>query len=504
MNLLHPRRSWLTFAILALILSLFAAWAPVAIAQESLIPDGAPVDIHTGTCDDFLTEPAYDAGDITPTITDDVWDDERFQTGILVDEAAGISGVDRNGDNTLQPDEVIVLNLESAELGVAEGDLGEAIDTSEPSVVVVHAGPDQYETILACGGPVGNAEEVEGGRQLLTLEPVGDSQLFGYSVLEEDGQSMVTYLFQPNPEAAASATPVDTATTEPAGFPVDIHSGTCGDWTTEPTFDLGDMQLTNVAAEGEQAPGDMEGEVPQGAESLGDIYKVQAEGEFSGNELLDEGSWVVAVHESADNYTELIACGQVLPVYDGDDLLVILQPVGTGEQTGFVRLSSDGGEANGLLWNCTPIEPAAPEATPTPMPTLEPTPEPTEPPTEPATAVVEATEVVVETEVVEAPTATAMAEEGSTPAAQGQEGSATDLGDGSSGTLTTQAGQVIMLGNPAEAERTFVVQDLGIEQVIAAGDQIEVQIPDDAEPGSYPYQILEGEETIFEGDLTIE
>lgn len=424
----RTRPTWLAFVAFALTLSLFIARAPVTTAQESLIPEGAPVGIHSGTCEDFLTEPAADGGEIEETTSDDVWDEDQLQAGMLVDESAGISGVDMNGDQSLQPSEVVLLNLQTAPVGKAQVDFDTEIDATEPMVVVVHASSEAYDTILNCGS-LDSGRTLESG-VLTMLQPQGDSQLFGYAVLDADGTTLTTYLFQPNLEAAESATPVATNGQGPEGYPVEVHQGTCQDWTMEPTYDIGNMQKTNVAAEGEQDAGDTSGEVPAEAESLGDVYKIDEDTDFNANQLFDdEHSYVITVHESADNYENLVACGQMLQVMDGDEVLVILQPVGDSGQTGFVRLGQDSSGAKGFLWNCQPLQPTTTEATPTPMPTLEPTPSPTAAPTEPATpepsptatleptpteeatAVIVETTVATETEVVPAPTATAQAEE---------------------------------------------------------------------------------------------
>lgn len=427
MYTLSIRNPWRPLTALTLLFGLFFASVPLITAQDSLIPDGAPVDIHSGTCEDFLLEPVFDAGEIGVVSTEEVWGGEAFMSGMLVDEAAGISGVDLNGDSSLQPDEVVVLNGENVDMGQANGELGSELDTSQPNIVAVHAGPDTYETILACGDLSG-AQEVAGGRQLVQLQSGQDSQLFGYAILEENGQTMTTYLFQPDPEAAALATPVDTAQLAPEGYPVDVHPGTCEDWTTEPTFDMGDFQQTNIAAPEEQEVGDTSGDVPQGAEYLEGAYKVTTSADFSSDDILGaDEPYVVGVHESADEYTTLVACGQVVEVLDGERLFVILEPVGTSNLTGFVELNES--DVNGYLWPVVPFQPATGEATPTPMPDLatpEPTvapteaatPEPTavptlEPtPTEEATAVIVVTEVITETEVVPAATATAEAEDG--------------------------------------------------------------------------------------------
>ena len=407
-------RPWSVFAVVALLLSGLVAWVPATSAQDNLIPTGAPVDIHSGTCEDFLTEPTYEGGEITATTTDDVWDEEQLQAGILIDEAAGVSGVDLNGDQTLQPTEVVVLNGETAPVGKAEATFDEAVDTSQPIVVALHAGADTYETVLSCGA-LNTGRNLDGGGTLTVLQPQGDAQVFGYAVVAEDGQSLTAYLFQPNVDAATSATPVDAASAVPEGYPVDVHPGTCEDWTTEPTFDIGIMQKTNVAAEGEQEPGDTSAEVPAEAQSLGDVYKVAGDTDLGAQDLFDDGEpYIVGVHESADNYETLIACGQIMQIMDGDQVIVILQPVGGSDQTGFVRMGQEAGEAKGFLWNCQPLPEGSPEATPV-LPTPEPSPTPTVSPTPEGSAVIVETEVVTSTEVVPAATATALAQQTPTP-----------------------------------------------------------------------------------------
>lgn len=427
MRPLALHRLWLVFLACALVASLSFARIPLTHAQDTLIPAGAPVDLHAGTCAEVTTEPTADGGELTAATTDDVWDEDQLQAGMLVDDAAGVSGVDLNGDQTLQPTEVVVLNGQSAPVGKAEATFDEAIDTSQPIVVAVHAGSDTYETILACGA-LNTARDLGDGTKLTLLQPQGDAQVFGYAVFSADGTSLTTYVFQPNLDAAASATAVNPDSQVMQGYPVGIHEGTCTDWVTDPTAELGTFQKTNVAAEGEQDPGDLSGDVPAEAQSLGDVYKISEDDtEFSANDLFDDNQpYVVAVHESADTYTQLVACGQLLPILDGDQVVVILQPVGDSGQTGVLRLGQDAHEANGLLWSCQPLQPASPEATPD-LPTAQPTPSPTTAPTETptpqpspsetlaptatqeGTAVIVETVVTTETEVVPAPTATAAA-----------------------------------------------------------------------------------------------
>src|SRR5690606_19044430 len=97
-----------------------------------------------------------------------------------------------------------------------------------------------------------------------------------------------------------------------AGHPVGIHSGTCPDFVAEPMYDIGDFHETNVYADGQQEAGDMEGDVPSAAQDLGPVYRLAGEGtELEGDSILDaENPRVAVVHESAENYSNIVACGQ--------------------------------------------------------------------------------------------------------------------------------------------------------------------------------------------------
>lgn len=491
----HKRPLLLSIAMM-LIIALTASTATLTAAQESLIPVDAPVDIHSGTCSDIVAEPAYDGGQIAATTTDDMWDDETFQTGIFEDEQLGASGIDFNNDGMLQAEEVITPNGVSVEMGHAEGDLGGDVSTDEPYVVVVHASPDAYDTYLACG-TIEGAQTLEGGQTLIHLQPVGDASNFGYAVL--DGSTLNTYIFQPNTQPIEAATPAGEQM-DFRGHPVEIHSGVCEDYTAEPIYDVGDFVQTNVYAEGEQEAGDLEGEIPQEAQELGPVYKLESEGADFGDEgILDQGAHVVAVHQSPEEFGTLVACGQILPVMDDDNVVVFLHPVGGSNQAGFIEMGQDGSDARGFLWELESFNPVesqstpVPGATPAPVVTQEPEASPTP----------EATAVIVETQVVSAATATAIAE--GTPADEIQtDAVSVDIGGGSAEAISGSANQVITLSNGSENERTFAVSDLDINTAVGGGQQAEVLIPEDVEPGTYTYQILEGEEVVSEGELTIQ
>lgn len=489
---LSVRRWLLAIGAMSLILGLSAAAAPTTVAQGFDL-SGAPVDVHVGSCQDALTEPAYFGGNVEMTSLSALGEDEFLNAGLFRDEAAGAVGVDLNGDDQLAETEIIGGIDQDVPVAVAQDDLGEDIDLSQQLVVALHAGPDTYTTILACGAI---AEAVEGeGSRTLSLNPVGNSGVFGFSVIEGDQNTIHSYLFQQG--TVPSTPPPSPPQASVEGFPVGIHSGDCTNWTVEPAYDADVFQQTNVAAPDEQAPGDQSAATPPAAAALGPMHKVEGElGEDdSGQTLLDEGPYIVGVHESAENYETLVACGPVLEIIEGDDLLVPLKPVGDSNYTGTVLINRENGDLTGYLWECEPLQQqVVPTPTPSPTATTPPTPTPT--PTQIPTAVIEETEVVRETEVVLAPTATAEAR-------QPGESQVIDLGE-EPVPLTGQAGQPIAVNNPSDAERVFRVPDLGIEQPLPAGQQAEIQVPAEAQPGTYTYEVVEGGQVVYQGELTIE
>lgn len=499
----HPtqQRPLFVTVVAALVIALMgsAATLTMSTAQESSIPVDAPVDIHSGTCEDFLAEPAYDGGQVAETTTDEIWGDETFMSGIFEDDQLEASGVDFNNDGQLQEDEVITPDGVSAPMGIAEGDLGSDVNMDEPYVVVVHASPDAYDTYIACG-TIEGAESTDNGN-LVYLQGLDDTNLFGYSVL--DGATMNTYIFQPNTEPLAVTPAADQV--DVAGHPVGIHSGTCPDFVAEPMYDIGDFHETNVYADGQQEAGDMEGDVPSAAQDLGPVYRLAGEGtELEGDSILDaENPRVAVVHESAENYSNIVACGQILPVMDEDNLVVFLHPVAGSNQAGYLEMPEDLSTAQGFLWWVEDFSMATqPEATPidagTPAPISTPT----------ATETEEATVVIEETVVVPAEEATAIVEgeqeptEESTP--MPTEAVAVEIGGDEAVDVFASPGQTLLLSNQFESERTMIVSDLGIEQTLASGEEIEATVPEDAEPGEYTYQVLQGEEVVYEGTFSVQ
>jgi hypothetical protein len=509
-----PQVRYRRSAILLLLLTMaMMAMAPLASGQAVEDISGAPVDIHSGTCQEPVLEPVFDAGELGADTIEGIQDEKSPTDGLIVDQAAGARGVDLDGDGALAENEIIGGADTDAPLAWADFESEEPVieaGVDEPLVVIVHADADAgYSTFIACGS-LTDAQPNDEGRRIVPLAPQGDYTSFGYAVLSEDGQTMTTYMFQPGTVPQATPDPLANAQ---GPFPVDIHSGTCTDWTTEPIYDMGEMQVTNVWAPGDQEAGDTGGEVPEAAASLGPVYQVNTdETDFDAAQLVEEGEHVIAVHQSAEDYETLVACGNILDFTQDGNLIVPLQPVGESNLTGVTLIGDNG--FNAYLWQCEPVEQAAeeqptvpPAPTPTPTPTTEPSPTPTaepsptptsEPtPTPEPTATEVPTTVIETTEEVLAPTATALAQ-------QEQSQDVIELADESPGALTLTADEPLVFNNTSDTDRVFRVEDLNIEETIPAGEELEVQLPDDTEPGDYPYQILENDEPVFEDTLTVE
>ncbi len=324
-----------------------------------------------------------------------------------------------------------------------------------------------------------------------------------------------------------------------ADRPVAIHAGTCTDFEYEPVHEVGTIQVTNVAAEGEQEVGDTEAEIPAEAEDLGDVYYLSgSEADINGTELVGSGPHIVAVHQSEENRGTLVSCGQLLDIQQGENYLVPMLPVGESEWTGVAFVPQEGGgNMSAYLWQCDPLEQVVIEE-PTVVVEVTEIVEDTEIIEE--TEVIEVTEVVEETEVVQvtevievteevaateiievteeievtevvtdeevvlASTATAMAEESGEPQDTG-EMTTVELNGEQPGTITVQAGQSFLVNNTSDNERTLRIADLGIDETIPGGQELEVIIPDGVDAGTYSYEFLdENDETLFEGDLQVE
>ncbi len=137
--------------------SLLATGLAVA-AQESTPTPAAidlpsyPVSIHAGTCDNVTAQP------IGPT---------------LDTEVAGLDGGERIGIS----DETPAL--------AASGTVERSMDdlTGTPHVVAVHASPETYGTVVACGEIAGYVDD---GRLVFALRSVDGSDVSGIAILDDN------------------------------------------------------------------------------------------------------------------------------------------------------------------------------------------------------------------------------------------------------------------------------------------------------------------------------
>jgi hypothetical protein len=167
---MHPSRSLLLSIVTLLLGTFMVSSAAAQDATPEATPGGPsggyPVAIHQGTCAEPTAQPAFDLGNATGPGTD--------QGGDV--EAVG----QQSGP---------ILLVSSSSVDIALDDLG-----SQPYVIAVHASPDDYESIVACGQISGVKTD---GKIAFALEPIGSSTTVGVAILEEDGdqvQSMV-YVF---------------------------------------------------------------------------------------------------------------------------------------------------------------------------------------------------------------------------------------------------------------------------------------------------------------------
>jgi hypothetical protein len=138
-------------------------------------PSGYPVAVHQGSCAEPTAQPAFDLGNATTP------------------------GTDQGGEvETVGQQSGSILLVSSSTIDLALDDLG-----SQPHVIAVHASPDEYETLVACGQIAGVKDD---GRIAFALEPVGSSTTVGVAILEEDDDQVqsTVYVFDTLPPAEAT------------------------------------------------------------------------------------------------------------------------------------------------------------------------------------------------------------------------------------------------------------------------------------------------------------
>ncbi|MGH2559247.1 MAG: cupredoxin domain-containing protein [Thermomicrobiales bacterium] len=189
---------WITAAVaMVLVFGLTVVGGAPARAQQATpvvtLGDELPVAIHEGTCAAPVAEPVFDLGNAVPFGTADDDDDE--------DDDDDVRGTVPT-DPVLATEETIDTTFD------------DLFDTQH--VIAVHASPEAFGTIVACG-ELGGVEE--DGRVVVALRPVGGSDLAGVATFDEDEEGIlgigedevrITANLIPNVSGTAGAAPAAT------------------------------------------------------------------------------------------------------------------------------------------------------------------------------------------------------------------------------------------------------------------------------------------------------
>jgi hypothetical protein len=149
--------------------------AATAVAQLNY-----PVAVHQGTCESPTAQPAYELDNAAPY-------------------GEGVDGAEVLGTSATSP--VLSVN------GSIDVSLDDVVNGTH--VIAVHASPETFGTIVACGGIAGTLAD---GKLVVALQPVGDSTLSGIAILEEGDETNVTIYLTSQAEAGAFPTPAVTPT----------------------------------------------------------------------------------------------------------------------------------------------------------------------------------------------------------------------------------------------------------------------------------------------------
>ncbi len=155
-----------------------------------------------------------------------------------------------------------------------------------------------------------------------------------------------------------------------AMHPVAIHHGTCDSPTTAPAFGLGETRPIGSTA-------DDEGETVRGVPPERPVLFTEETINATFDDLFDaEQPHLIAIHESAQTFGTMLACGQLGGVEDDGRIVVALRPVGESRLAGVAVLDEDESGFLGLgeteiqitVYLFAVAEPTAPEvATPEPI-----------------------------------------------------------------------------------------------------------------------------------------
>ena len=170
--------------------------------------------------------------------------------------------------------------------------------------------------------------------------------------------------------AKAQDGPRDLTVTTP---PVDIHTGTCADFAPEPAYELGDLRInTWIGDDWPFIEADLDGDgiAEAGRDTNGNgvldqgevivqwtppaALTVESEVDASIDALFD-APHVVAVHESAADYTTVIACGEVVGIEEDGQIYISLRPVNRSDYDGYAVFERDTGNVPIIGENTTGV-----------------------------------------------------------------------------------------------------------------------------------------------------
>lgn len=134
------------------------------------------------------------------------------------------------------------------------------------------------------------------------------------------------------PSVNAQGTP---AAIGQVAFPVAIHEGTCDQPVAEPKFQVGDAVPYGLNGEDDAQAEEVRGIPPEAP-----VLRAQGTIDATFDDLLDSPH-VVAVHQSAEEFGAIIACGNLGGIVDDGKLAVALRPATESGPTGVAILDED-------------------------------------------------------------------------------------------------------------------------------------------------------------------
>lgn len=176
MNIRQHLMPTLFAAVLALVVSSTAMAQNATPTDIGAPSEGYPVAIHEGSCEAPTEEPAFQ-----------------------MEENAVSIGVDQEDPNVVGTAITRPVFATSGTLDISFDDLA-----STEHVVAIHANPEEFGTVVACGAIAG--VEVD-GQLVIALVPAGDSDVSGVAMITRDDDQTQITVYVIGPEKSGEATP---------------------------------------------------------------------------------------------------------------------------------------------------------------------------------------------------------------------------------------------------------------------------------------------------------